>query len=152
MNPRPLLLKLQRRLVQCVLVIAMLYQMGACPCGCLEHNAWLQLLGGFSHADGHPHPSLVQLSQNDSATTAAGEVSNSDDHDCTGEPTTLYTRSSRNPMPANGDCVQSLDFVDTANGAFGALMVVADERRRGIDLRGPNVRALSRPALQVFRL
>jgi hypothetical protein len=28
-----------------VLLLGLIWQMGACPCGCIEHNLWLQLLG-----------------------------------------------------------------------------------------------------------
>lgn len=43
-----------KRAAAVVLMLALIHQVGACPCGCLEHNHWLKafgLVGQEPHAD-----------------------------------------------------------------------------------------------------
>ena len=61
----------------------MLFQLGACSCGCLEHNVWVQLIG----IDSDHH-------EEDFGSTA-DHLLVSDDHDCSGEPKAQYFDNSR---------------------------------------------------------
>lgn len=45
-----------RRIAAAILMLCFAFQLGACPCGCLEHNYWVQLAGGLDHdSSGHVH-------------------------------------------------------------------------------------------------
>ena len=62
----------QQRLAA-TLVVCLLYQMGACPCGCLEHNYWLQAIGVADEHDGE-----YALNVRDDTSVSSNQ------HDCDG--------------------------------------------------------------------
>jgi hypothetical protein len=75
-----------RQLTTLTMLLWCVYQLGACPCGCLEHNAWAELIGLTSHDE------VASVSP------AGGAVlSTAEDHDCTGQPRPLYLSSTENP-------------------------------------------------------
>lgn len=71
---------LQRRLAA-TLVVCLFYQLGACSCGCVEHNYWLRTLG---LAEDHQHP--------DTSSDDLSLVAN--DHDCDGSQELPYIDNS----------------------------------------------------------
>lgn len=72
-----------QRLASSALLAMILFQLGACPCGCLEHNAWFQMLGLSEHHD-------------DVATASDGvSVRDAGHHDCTGEHAPDYLDNSK---------------------------------------------------------
>ena len=73
MNCQRTILRLRR--AACLLLIGLVYRMGACPCGCVEHNYWLQTLGLASDHDHGVPMDLALVAQ---------------DHDCAGESPELY--------------------------------------------------------------
>lgn len=53
---------LTKSALRTLLLVALLHQMSACACGCLEHNAWFQAakslaVGGHGHTHQFPHDS-----------------------------------------------------------------------------------------------
>lgn len=54
------------------ILVAFVFHLGACPCGCIEHNAWLQVL--------HAADEDSSQSGNDSRCEIAGDH----EHDCAG--------------------------------------------------------------------
>ena len=119
-----------------VLLICLAYQLGACPCGCLEHNAWLQILG-LSHHDHGPAGSP------DQSVVAAAEH-----HDCSGQPRPLYlTNTDRHETSVS----VSVAFVEVPRRPLSSSL----ESGMWPDHRGPP-RFCSRrarlTALQVFLL
>ena len=75
----------QQRLAT-TLVVCLLYQMGACPCGCLEHNYWFQALG-LAEED---HSETLLMASDD-------RFLSSHDDDCDGSPALLYVDNSLTP-------------------------------------------------------
>ncbi|QDU86914.1 hypothetical protein Pla175_02680 [Pirellulimonas nuda] len=44
-------------IASCLLTAALVYQMGVCPCGCDEHNVWLEAVrAAVGDQDTHSHP------------------------------------------------------------------------------------------------
>lgn len=135
---------LSRRLIQlrkfasCVLLALVVYQLGACPCGCVEHNAWLQVLGVSDHS----HAEV--------AVDTEDAISISGDHDCSGEHVVAYMDNAR-PVPSN-----------EIGSQFLTCLLVAPESASEAVGSGRSfftqsdclafARALDRPALQVYRL
>jgi hypothetical protein len=122
----------------------MVYQLGACPCGCLEHNAWLQWAGitadhyGGAVASTPAAESLI--------TTADGDY-----HDCTGEPRPQFVDNARSARHM-GDFFASLaTVVYILNASVDDTATVHGRFERGSD-SASLAHALSRPALQVYRL
>ena len=76
-----------RRLRQTSILMAVcvVYQLGACPCGCLDHNYWWRMLAIADH-DHHG-------SRGPAGTTQVAE----DDHDCTGAPQRQFVNTARSP-------------------------------------------------------
>ena len=70
-------------LVRTVLAVCLLYQVGACPCGCLDHNLWALTLGLASGE------SPVASEAATTYTVAAEE------HDCHGEASSVYVNTAR---------------------------------------------------------
>lgn len=84
MYSRPQKLNLLDRGVAIFLLIAMMFQLGACQCGCLEHNAWVQLIGfcetDEAEADEHHHAHLLV------GNTHSNSVASTDQHhECGGQ-------------------------------------------------------------------
>jgi hypothetical protein len=116
----------------------MVYRLGACPCGCIEHNYWLQAVGLAD--DEHSHAA---------ADLDADGIVASHEHGCTGEPEEFFlnnpripgTKLVRAPLP----------------GLLSSHPSVIREATRDYDppLRGPPHLARGdthRSALQVFLL
>lgn len=70
-----------------IIVLCFVYQLGACPCGCWEHNAWLQMVG-WHHEDHHQAATDALVDQ---PVLASAEF-----HDCTGQPQAKYLNNARN--------------------------------------------------------
>ena len=122
-----------------VLLALLVYQLGACPCGCLEHNVWMEIVGFGS--DHEP----VEI------TNASLLVSAPDEHDCTGVPKAQYVNNARS-ITGSGEYL---------NSGVIAPFVLSDthhEKTRrfpSFDKQADSLavaHALSRPALQVFQL
>lgn len=136
-----------RRLICCTLLVLLVYQFGACPCGCLEHNAWFQLV---AVSDQH-HDGPVSHPLESHAWSPAAEA---DDHSCTGQPHSPYLDTTR----LLGDPLRLLktncEFFETLGRVLSIRPVELGRSRRS--KRGPDssalAHALSRPALQVYRL
>lgn len=80
-----------QQLLAAVVVLGFIFQLGACPCGCLEHNYWMQMAGLSPH---EPHDAC----DHDSQPTAH----QNHEHDCTGVAATLFVNNIRpivSPQP-----------------------------------------------------
>lgn len=120
------------------MLICLVYQLGACPCGCLEHNAWAEMLGLSSH-DHHGVPA-----------TSTTSVSSGEDHDCKGYPRPLYV-SNENDWGRWIACLSSPPTL----AADSYASIDCDDRVQLREHRGPPVYLTARthPAsLQVFLL
>ncbi len=73
----------QARITSVVLSVCLIYQLGACPCGCLEHNHWLRVLGLADH-DGDLAVDV------DRATLVVQQ-----EHDCSHDPRVQFVSTSR---------------------------------------------------------
>lgn len=73
---------MQQRLAA-TLVVSLCHQMGACPCGCIEHNYWLQALN-FAEE----HHSAASVIASDHLSLSSNE------HDCVGSQKLLYLNNS----------------------------------------------------------
>ena len=71
------------RIASAVLMVGFIYQLGACPCGCLQHNYWAQALGMSPH-DSHEAVDTTQL-----------ELHPGHGHDCRGVPARVFINNSR---------------------------------------------------------
>ncbi len=130
---------IQLRKLACSVLLAMIvFQLGACPCGCLEHNAWFQMLGFGDHDHG--------LASTDGVTS----VQDAGHDDCTGELAAAYVDNSRllNRDPASRSAFETSapdnQLGDTTTPDLRALQPNRD------DLAIMHAPALS--ALQVYRL
>ena len=133
-----------RKLAAFVLLAGMIYQLGACPCGCLEHNAWLHLLG--IESDHHAESIAAPL------TTAVLVITaDTDHHDCTGESRPAYFDNARPIKLTTG-------FHEHAEPFLSIVVDAPDERSLNLSRFQQRKRslalahALSRPNLQVYRL
>ncbi len=133
----------RRGLAFCVLAL-MVYQLGACPCGCLEHNAWLQWAGITSDDRGEIAAATPAA---DSLTT----MSDGDYHDCNGEPRPQYVDNARSARLA-GDFFERLSTVVVILNASVDVATIARGRFDRVSDSAPLAHALTRPALQVYRL
>ena len=134
---------LSRRLIQlrksasCVLLALVVYQLGACPCGCVEHNAWLQVLGVSDHS----HAEVVETGD---------AISISGGHDCSGEHVVAYMDNARQ-VPSNEIGSQVLKcFLMTPESGSEAVGSGRSFCAQSDCLAF--ARALDRPSLQVYRL
>ncbi|WP_237226187.1 hypothetical protein [Rubinisphaera sp. JC750] len=145
MNQLPRKLKSLQSFAATLLLAAMVYQLGACPCGCLEHNAWSQLLRLDSGDHDHSAADLEKIGSH-------SPVLLSDHHDCTGEPRTAFVDNAREPRVQGCSTTTLLLslFVEQASlsnsPAGGDAKYVHSPSRLALDA------ARSRPALQVYRL
>lgn len=85
-----------------VLLLLIVFQLGACPCGCVEHNAWIQMLGLCSH-DHH-----------DVAESGHAPALHGSDHDCTGEPRAAYLDNAK-PVQIDEKVEELLEVLTTQN-------------------------------------
>ena len=124
-----------RRITIWMMLLGIVYQFGACPCGCLEHNAWLQMLGLSSHGLLEVTSGELDSSglpgESHSLDGVADRATGSDHHDCNGGPRPLYVNDAERPPRVVA--VPSVDF-----GAAGGLprhalvaVVLASESERG---------------------
>jgi len=121
-----------------VMLLALVYQWGACPCGCVEHNAWLEWVGLDHHHD-HDHATPM---------AADPTVSAADDHDCSGAARPYFlTKTDR-----FSDLAQASEVMPAA---FDSPLGLALTNRSDVSLRGPPLIGPPRAhlaALQVFLL
>jgi hypothetical protein len=123
-----------------VMTLCLVYQMGACPCGCWEHNHWFAMLG--LEQDERQAPILP--------TTVGRVLSSADSHDCTGAPKPLYASQSELKLRKLANAPSTLAWhaplrlADSASGP-GRLR---DQRGPPGPIGGPANRA----RLQVFLL
>ncbi len=140
--PTTIVVRLQK-FVTCVLLAVMVYQLGACPCGCWEHNSWLQMMG----LSDHQHP-IAEASDDVS-------VHDPGHHDCTGEHAPEYFDNAQviSNRASGGAKRPGVDphlavparqlLVSSACGGFDHLALF-DSRRHGC--------APARSVLQVYQL
>lgn len=122
-----------------VLLVLIVFQLGACPCGCLEHNAWVQMLGLSSHHD--HHLSEAETDQ----TTIEGS-----DHDCNGRPGAVYFN---NAISVNADHAYNQGNSVAASCGSLELLTVAILDSSSLDsCRFRRTYAPSLSALQVYQL
>ena len=121
----------------------MIYQLGACPCGCLENNAWIHLLEiGSDH-----HLELMAAPSN----SAVVVLAESGHHDCTGEPRPTYFDNARPIELAAGflNRVEPiLSIIVDAPVERSTSLYCFQQRKRTLAL----AHALTRSDLQVYRL
>ena len=135
MNDRRSRLLQLHRLAALALLVGIVYQLGACPCGCLEHNMWVALLGLDS--DGH----------SDAGAGRADTMVHSTDHehDCTGKAKARYLdNSNKAPRTASFDLI----IVRLVTPQTAVLPRVSYRKRHG----PPRPPECSLSALQVFQL
>ena len=139
-----------QRYAATLLIALMFYQFGACPCGCLEHSAWAQMLG--VDASGDEVQDALGTHRRDRAVVARGH----DEHDCTGNARPKYLNNAR---------PSSVERILGADRSL-ASVVVSDLTARSADAVlgrcriGPTFDATAAPcrvaqrraALQVFLL
>jgi len=127
-----------------MLLSAMVFQLGACPCGCIEHNAWVQFLG--LDAGDHDHTSVADHG------TGLSSISSTDTHDCTGEGNAPFVDNARGPCLIVSPLPESANqFLAGAIAPFDSLFGL---RACHIDARPiPDFDAARiRPSLQVYQL
>jgi hypothetical protein len=142
-------------LASCVLAL-MVYQLGACPCGCLEHNAWLQWAGITSDDRGTPEDratpdELGEVAAAASAVESQVTTADGDYHDCNGEPRPQYVDNARSARLADDFLERLATVVVILNASVDDTTVTAGRFNRDPG-SVPLAHALSRPALQVYRL
>lgn len=130
------------RFASIALLVCLVFQLGACPCGCLEHNAWIELLG-LSTGD-HGHDTAHSDDGSDRISIAGNH------HDCTGEAQAQYVNTARD---------MSVPQVDNAIPHVGPTALSAGHLSLPCTSLGfhstpfhGRVHALCRPVTQVFRL
>lgn len=130
-----------------LLCVVMVYQLGVCPCGCLEHNAWAQLIGLDAHVDGN------QRAVDDQESCDMDVVTRQDDHDCDGRAQEPYFNNTRSPLVqeafAAEDHFSSVVVFDRMTREF--VVARARQRMKSFESAAAFAAAL-RPALQVYRL
>ena len=129
-----------RRACSLLLAACFVYQLGACPCGCLEHNFWLQAIGFSAHE--HAMPSTHRPDGDQLASVDHGH-----DHDCTGAAADVYVNNARS--------VRAPEFSqsDWVNSTSDAVTLEAADLRRVESPRNPHDFAITAKIytrLQVF--
>lgn len=130
------------RLASIALLVCLVFQLGACSCGCLEHNAWVELFQLSTDDHGH------DLAQSD---RASGGVSIEDNHhDCTGEARPQYVNTARDVSSIQNEGRPTHTYpVALASDHLSHSMTPS-----GFHSPPPpgRLHALSRPVTQIFRL
>ncbi|MDA7980457.1 MAG: hypothetical protein MPJ50_16990 [Pirellulales bacterium] len=137
-------LKSFHRYAAMILLAVTVFQLGACPCGCLEHNAWFQLLGINTEHDDDRAATGVEGGSD------VALIVNDDTHDCEGEARVQYFNNTRVP---------SLQEKSVAGGPVASTTIVvllpnsiaAGTYRFQSGSTLAHAAALCRPALQVYR-
>jgi hypothetical protein len=70
-------------------MLCFVYQLGACPCGCVEHNYWIQMLG-MTAPDAEPSHDATHHGADREVACHDGH-----DHECVGAPARLFVNNSR---------------------------------------------------------
>ena len=130
-----------------VMAAALLYQLGACPCGCLEHNRWLAAARSVWTLG---TPVVLARGPASELAGACTHLDSDRDHDCDGSPGEAFLAPSR---------VRPLDEKAAANdvGLRWAPAVDHSLARRVVQrlLWGESLSddaSLRRARVQVFRL
>ena len=89
-----------QQLLTAVVVLGFVFQLGACPCGCLEHNYWMQLVGLSS-------PEPQGASDRGHQPTAEQEH----EHDCMGVGGPIYVNNVRPIVSPQPDMTGRIDWV-----------------------------------------
>jgi len=137
MEPKPLRKLPSRRIVSGLLLAMIVFQLGACPCGCLEHNAWIQMVGLTDH-----HHEVA-------FTSDCSSIQGASDHDCTGEHAPDYLDNARSP----GVDVRWASSItgqvqcDCSDGQSAGALTHTDGLKRGAAVRTP-----ARSVLQIFQI
>lgn len=136
-------------LAVCLLVAGMVFQMGTCPCGCLEHNAWVQL-AGLRHDD----IETLAIQGADAPVVSEGGlcVAVTDNHECDGQPALDYLNTARSvDVPRDGRATThcSVCVIDRDSPSSGSVSLAGGWQLANV-CGGHAARI--QPALQVFRL
>lgn len=127
-----------QKLASSVLLAMIVFQIGACPCGCLEHNAWVQMLGLGDH-----HEEFVSLDDRLS-------IQDAGHHDCTGEGAHDYFNNARTQFGSEPLATQYLVSLTERGISCGQCPsfahLLCSERSQRLP-RGP-----ARTTLQVYLL
>lgn len=128
------------------MLAVLVFGLGACPCGCFEHNAWAQLLPLDS-----THNNLDFLKDTGSGQVATLVFDDTDSHDCTGEERAQYLNNTRMPSLQEHS---STDGPTTASAIAVSLTnsIVVETYGPQSDLIIAHSAALCRPSLQVYLL
>ena len=145
MNSLPGNLKPLQRFAATVLLAAMVFQLGACPCGCVEHNAWAQLLD----LDSGDHDHALIVAGQDAGLSS---VTSSDTHDCTGEPRTQFVDNARGPRVHESSTPKTQLHLFVGAIAHSNSLAGLGTGYIELHLRLEVHAALCRPAMQVYRL
>ena len=145
MHPLSRKLKTLQRYTASLLLAVMVYQLGACSCGCLEHNVWAQMLD-LDSADHASHSSQGAKEESDVSQVASAET-----HDCTGEARAQYFNNTRVPRP-QGTEGPSGPVKLVAASELSPDSITVNMRRYAIHATLEFDAALYRPAIQVYRL
>ncbi len=129
-------------LASVALLICLVLQLGACPCGCLEHNAWIQMLGWSMEDHAHSH---------DVDDLHAQVSDGSQDHDCTGELRPQYINNAR-PVRIAGTNDTVLEYGCTTGAVGAAPLAERRARAPGIATVRWRPHGLSLAILQVYRI
>ncbi len=135
-------LNLLHRCAAFLLLATMVYQLGACPCGCLEHNAWIE----FLHLDHDEHSHSTPVLSLDAQ--IAAEPHSHGHHDCTGERAAGFVDNAR-VLNFDSPHEHSLNLIGCG------LPVNCGRHTAQINVRvdrAASPAAPLRPALQNFRL
>ena len=144
MQPKPHKSKKPRSYASSVLAVLMIYQLGACPCGCLEHNLWIQMTGVASDHD-------QEIGSDSTRVVSISELQDAHDHDCTGKPHPQFLDNSQMQKVTGKFSRQGSSFLALAHSSQDDSLAVLNGR--GAPSFFPAVSAaLTRPALQVYRL
>ncbi|MEW4491105.1 hypothetical protein AB1L42_23725 [Thalassoglobus sp. JC818] len=146
MHPLFRKLKPAEHFVATMLLVVMVYQLGACPCGCVEHNVWAQLLGIDSDHDRNLASTVLD---GKSSGVLVGE--NEDQHDCSGEARAQYFNNIR-VTSLQETFAADLLVAWIAVAIFSLASAAAAVNRSRSESPPVFAAALCRPALQVYRL
>ena len=146
MRPYPRLLNPLRHLAAVLLLGGMVFQLGACACGCVEHNLWAQLLGLHAEDDHHHDSAFPENDGGESALAAE------DSHECSGQPKAPFVDNARTPRAQDALLPGTLDGAVAVAALSSPTIPLLAARRVARPPNSAYRAALCRPALQVYRL
>ncbi|WP_166831778.1 hypothetical protein [Thalassoroseus pseudoceratinae] len=141
MHALPQKFKLIQRHAATLMLVMMVYQLGACPCGCLEHSAWAELLG--TESANHSDDVAVGVDGRSSAVVSDAT------HDCTGEARVQYLNNNRVPT-LQGPLADGVFVVLIAVAVLSLNSFAAKTHRSRTGSKLAFAAALGRPALQIY--